>query len=409
MLLNISIENFRSYDKLQTLSLLASNDNETNANKIDGFVVRKSAVIYGANASGKSNLIKALQLLQLLLHHDLGSPIMKAVMDQIYQTFFGNTQATKLIIDFEINSQVFTYHIVFDAQKIYTEKLLNKDEQIIFTREFVGQEYIYVIGKQEDLLNEQQLTVANEILKSWQLTTTEKQLFLRRAVENGSEKLKFIAQYIKSFVFRANPYTSNDLNIVGNDLNSATNYYNLHSDSMTKSLNAIGAKLEKLEIIDQDVILPNGNKSKARTINSHYSHEGKDAVISFYQESDGTIKFFNYFALINHIISNSSVLIIDELETHFHPLLVEEIIRAIHNSNSKAQLIFTTHNPVLLNASLFEPDQIYFAKKNNKNATELYSLVDFSDLQDDDWQAKYLTGNFGAIPFINSLYLDEDK
>jgi len=403
MLLNITVENFRSYNEAQTLSLIASENNGVNSVAVGEFEIRKSAVIYGANASGKSNIIKAIILLQTLLTKDLGP--------NLYQPFFDSKEPTKFSIDFEVHNQIYTYQIVYDANTVHYEALLDSEDQIIFERKLVGQndnqDYDYQILKHDLILNKEQLTVHDEIIKAWRLTTTKQQLFLRRCAEYGSEVVKQLVDSISMIVIRANSYIANGDTSFGKDFMFASNFYQSMQDQtdLIKTFNSIGAGFNNLEVVDQVVTMPDGKSGKVRVIYSHYSRNGKDVALNFAEESDGTIKFYNYYAIINHIIQNDGILIIDELETHFHPLLVEEIIKAIHRSDSKAQLIFTTHNPRLLDESIFEHDQIYFAEKGDNQATRLYSLADFTDLKESNnrLQAKYMTGNFGAIPYMHSL------
>jgi AAA15 family ATPase/GTPase len=403
MLLNITVENFRSYNEAQTLSLIASENNGVNSVAIGELEVRKSAVIYGANASGKSNIIKAVVLLQILLTQDLDS--------NLYQPFFDSNDPTRFSLDFEVQGQLYTYQIIYDANKFHYEALLDGEDQIIFKRTLVGKndqlEYDYQVSKYDFILNEEQRTVHDEIIKAWRLTTTKQQLFLRRCSEYGSEACKQLVIFIANIPIRNNPYMTDVSEVARYDFMFASERNKAMSDQtdLIKALNTIGAGFNKLEIIDKDTNMPDGRLGKVRVMYSHYLRNGKDVSLNFAEESDGTAKFYNYFAMINQIIKTDGVLIVDELETHFHPLLVEEIIRAIHNSDSKAQLIFTTHNPIFLDESIFEHDQIYFAAKDKNQATELYSLVDFKDLEEVNsrLQAQYITGKFGAIPYMHSL------
>ncbi len=415
MLLNITVENFRSYNEPQTLSLIASDDSEINAVNVGDVMVRKAAVIYGANASGKSNLIKALITLIDILRFDLNQPT-EQHRAPVYTPFFKNHNPTSISIDFSIDDKIYTYTLSYDDKKIHTEKLLYEDDTPIFIRHFVDGSYEYLISKPELILSSEQLKVADGLLKQIQLSTSERRLFLRQLVENNCKKLEPILHGIIQIVIRLNPY-----GVIGKplfaeqDLSYAANYFkDKNQDEMViKPLNSIGVNLEGLKVVfNSENPRPGDVFHGVRQLLSKYNINGNEYELNFLtDESDGTIKFYTYLALVDHIIQTNGLLVIDEVETHFHPLLVEEIIRAVQNSNSKAQIIFTTHNPILLNNSIFEPDQVYFATKNEeKHATELYSLADFDDLEDNDnWVAKYLTGNFGAIPYLRGLFFGKDK
>ncbi|MFN8769512.1 MAG: AAA family ATPase [Neisseriaceae bacterium] len=416
MLLNITVENFRSYDKEQTLSLIASNENFINTSKVGTFNVYKSAVIYGANASGKSNLIKAISVLQNVISNGVSS--------KYYQPFFFNNRDTRFNIDFEIKGKIYTYSIHYNAEYIDYEALLDESENIIFERIFKKLEgkYEYVVPNAEKLLSEGQLDIAETMLKTWQLSTNKDRSFLTQIIDSGCEKLKDILPLFDirpnktpKIIFRDNQYI-NTINpfMPQADLLFATNYYRLHDDfeSINIAMQAIGATFNRITPQDVNVSPSDGaNNAKPFTLNTTYNINGQDINVNFFQfESDGTQKFYNYYALLKFVIENESILIVDELEAHFHPLLVEEIITQINNSDSKAQLIFTSHSPLLLNEGVFEREQIYFAEKNEDNTTNLFSLADFKDLKDvKDIVAKYLSGNFGAIPYFHSIDFDSDK
>jgi len=413
MLLNITIENFRSYNEAQTLSLIASENNGVNSAKVGDLEVRKSAVIYGANASGKSNIIKAGLALIDILTNDIRLPE-QFQRNSIYKPFFGSTSPTKISVDFSVLENIYTYSLSYDDKRIYFESLLDVNDNIIFERSLGSQsnEYEYIIPETswQILLNDEQLDIAESLFKQFKSTTSERRTFLRHLVENNCKKIEPILQSMRNVIIRLNPY-----GVIGkplyaeSDLHYAANYFrNTRQEQQAISaLNHIGVNLQRMNVTfnDNDP-LPGERPSEVRKITSSYAlKDGVTCELDFLNdESDGTQKFYSYFALVDFIIKYDGVLVVDELETHFHPLMVEEIIRAVHNSNSKAQLIFTTHNPTFLTESIFERDQIYFAEKNDKLATELYSLADFSDLKaDSNLMAKYLAGRFGAIPYLNAF------
>lgn len=413
MLLNITVENFRSYDKEQTLSLITNNKQTTNSVRVGEFNVLKSAVIYGANASGKSNLIHAINCIKEIMR--TGVPTDK------YAPFFLNDMDTKFSLDFSIANEVFTYSIHFNAQRISYEALLDELEYPIFERSYVVDKYSYNIPKPKLLLDEEQLTIANNILKQWQLTTNQDKTFLKHIIDNNCSKLKYILDIfgnkgssnariiIKFNSYHRYKFQGEDDSSSG-DIVKATEYYERQHDfnSVSKVLRSIGATFDKLIPQYIDIGL---SKTKELKLIASYNVNGKTQEENFLStESDGTIKFYSYFALFNYLIEFDGVFVVDEFEAHFHPLLVEELINIFHNSNSKAQLIFTTHNPMLLGQSIFEPEQVYFADKTEHTYTNLYSLADFRDLKlDDNIMKKYLAGNFGAVPYFHSFDFMSNK
>lgn len=408
MLLNITVENFRSYNEAQTLSLIASNDSDVNSVKVGDFMVRKSAVIYGANGSGKSNIIKAGFALIDILANDINS----SNSGMVYSPFFKNKKPTQISIDFTILEQIYTYSLSYDNEYIYLEELLTGDGVLIFRRKYVQNKYEYTIPSPQLILSDEQLEVADGLLKQIQLSTTSKRLFLRQLVENNCKKLELIKTSLLSVIIRQNPYDfMGKPYSVYTDLSFAANYFqrNNKEADVISALHGIGVNINNLKVIyNNENPQPGDMVNGVRELLSRYTVAGKDCELDFKNdESDGTVKFYSYLALIDYVIQNDGMLVIDELETHFHPLLVEEIIKLVHQSDSKAQIIFTTHSSELLSERIFERDQIYFAAKNKNQATELYSLAEFTDLEDSsNLQAKYLTGNFGAIPYLRGVFIN---
>jgi AAA15 family ATPase/GTPase len=430
MLLNITIENFRSYNQAQTLSLIASENNGVNSAKIGNLEVRKSAVIYGANASGKSNIIKALLCLVDIIAGGIPAPdqfyARPILVQKLYKTFFDQPEPTFISIDFSVGETIYNYSLRYDSQFIHYEALFdtsNDDVDVmIFERVLIDKdsrlyEYTFEPTSYTYIFSDEQMPYANDTIGRLKVNTPVNLTLLNKLVAENCQKIKAITDYFQfGLVIRTNPY-----GVIGRplfaeaDLNSAANHARRdvsYAKKTLEALNSIGVNVEKLDIEYNDNNPLEGERlNQVRNITSYYNLNGNTHQLSFLaDESDGTQKFYGYLNLIDYIMQVNGVLVVDELETHFHPLLVEEIIRAVHNSNSRAQLIFTTHNPTLLTESIFERDQIYFADKNDKLATELYSLVDFNDLQpNSNLMAKYLAGRFGAVPHINSFIFTGDK
>lgn len=423
MLLNVTIENFRSYNEAQTLSLIASENNGVNSAKIGDLEVRKSAVIYGANASGKSNIIKSLLCLVDIVAGGIPTPdqyFTRSILSQeLYKTFFDNPEPTFISVDFSVGDIVYNYSLRYDSQLIHYEALSdtsNDDADVVIfersltNKDLLSYKYNFESTSYDYIFSNEQMPYANDTIGKLKVNTPANLTLLTKLVGENCQKIKAITDYfMRNIVIRTNPYgILGKASFAESDLNSAANHARdiNYANKALMALNNIGVKVDKLDIEYNDNNPLVGERlNQVRNITSYYNLDGNTHQLSFFSdESDGTQKFYSYLNLIDYIIKVNGVLIVDELETHFHPLLVEEIIRAVHNSNSRAQLIFTTHNPTLLTDSIFERDQIYFADKNDKFATELYSLADFNDLDaNSNLMAKYLAGRFGAIPYLNAF------
>jgi len=121
------------------------------------------------------------------------------------------------------------------------------------------------------------------------------------------------------------------------------------------------------------------------------------------EESDGTRALFAFAGPWLDVTDNERVLVVDELDTSLHPLLVHHLVKSLHHQGTKAQLIFTTHDTTLLSQKLLRRDQVWFMEKDAKRATHLYPLSDFSARDNEAIERGYLNGRYGGIPFLKEL------
>ena len=121
------------------------------------------------------------------------------------------------------------------------------------------------------------------------------------------------------------------------------------------------------------------------------------------EESDGTLALFSFAGPWLDVIEHDRVLVVDELDTSLHPLLVHHLVKNLHHEGSKAQLIFTTHDTTLLSQKLLRRDQVWFMEKDSSRATRLYPLSDFSPRDNEAVERGYLNGRYGGIPFLKDL------
>jgi AAA15 family ATPase/GTPase len=154
-----------------------------------------------------------------------------------------------------------------------------------------------------------------------------------------------------------------------------------------------------------------------QTFHKKYDREGNvvsAAILDFDEnESEGTKKVFALAVPILDTLKNGEVLVVDELDARFHPLMTRTIIDLFNSNDTNphnAQLIFMTHDTNLLNKIVFRRDQIWFLEKNKEGVSDLYSLVEFKVDKNSDFENDYIKGKYGAIPFIgNFIQLFGDK
>lgn len=398
MILEFSICNFFSFCNKVTFSMLANTNKGLDDNYIclDNKKILKSAAIYGANASGKSNLFKVLNLvvrnLQYSNMRDVNSKI-------LINPFIFNESVNKpseFEIKFITNNIRYVYGFKADTDKIYEEYLYyypNGRETKIFDRTNIN-EYSFP-QKDEKILKD----IANK--------NTPNKFFLATATTWNYEKTK-----------NAYNFLTKDLIIVNNILelkDIALKEYVDKKDLKDIALdflkeadfNIIDYKIVKLDIPDLMVV----DESSVDKVNFYQvliKHRGSDQYISLDKESMGTQIIFLFIPFISDVLNKEKVLLVDELDRSIHPYLVEYIVSLFNNKDKNingSQLIFNTHDTNLLNLNNLRKDQIWFTEKNNENGiSDLYSLSDFNIRKESNFEKGYLLGRYGAVPFIKNDY-----
>jgi AAA15 family ATPase/GTPase len=132
----------------------------------------------------------------------------------------------------------------------------------------------------------------------------------------------------------------------------------------------------------------------------HKAESGDLVKFTAADESSGTMSLFGFASRWIEAIENDWILVVDELDSSLHPLVVWELIRKLSESKSKAQLIFTTHDATVMQSKLLRRDQVYFVSADKSRSTRLYSLFDFKGREDDPFEDRYLQGRYGATPIL---------
>lgn len=413
MLIQFSVKNFMSIKDEITFSMLAGTGEENLDNIItmdnnDKFL--KSTAIYGSNASGKTNFIKALTAAILMVRKSNLRNINEPLLEM--QPFKFDKSLVKEPCKFEFvfikNSIKYIYGFSADVNRIYSEYLyqyLSAKPSLVFDRKNVN-EYKFTQAEQNKL---EELATKN----------TEKKLFLSTATEWNYEKTKNAFMW-----FAENIDTYSDYLNVGdfafdkfeNDKDGSLKKFTINllkeADIIIKDYNfeVENINVKNLVAAINNIPVPNENIiQKAIKISTLHEVESEDGKIEKYEldlssESLGTQSLFFFSPILKDAFEKGKVIVIDEIDKSLHPLLVEFIIRLFHDTKlnkNNAQLIFNTHDTNLLSLNLFRRDQIWFAEKDiKKGATDLYPLDDFSVRKTDNIQKGYLNGRYGAIPFV---------
>lgn len=400
MLLEFTVGNFLSFKEKKTFSLEASSITEYKDNVVEEgkYKILRSAVIYGANSSGKSNFIKALEF---MVNTVKNSSKLNSTDKLNVKPFLLNNKTENLPTHFEILFTKFgnryRYGFELDNDKIHEEWLYilnrnSKKETLYFIRNING------IGV-SDIFEEAKSFIEN---------TRDNGLFLSLLDQLNIEIAKDI---MGSFSF---VYVQSGLEHERSiSMTSALHENDDYEDIVDKFINRLNLGFKKF-IIESD-----SNKSFKKRINTiHNIFDDKGNKVGEREfklidhESSGTNKLFDISGYIALTLYFGLQLFIDELDAKLHPILTQEIIKLFNNPETnpkKAQLVFTTHDTNLLGAKLFRRDQIWFAEKNEFEATDLYSLLEFKDEEgntirkDRSFEKDYIMGRYGAIPYISNI------
>lgn len=415
MLIEFRVKNFRSLRDEQVLSLVASKDNtlqDTHTLASDLNTVPRllrSAVIYGANASGKSNLLKALQYMR-------GVVLESATViqpDQVYsiQPFRLDTvsasQPSEFEVTFALGSVRYQYGFTMTAQRIINEYLLvykSAKPQRWFERWYDSEtgKDVYEFGP--GMKGSKAL---------WEGATRSNSLFLSMAVQLNSDSLRPVFDWFSSSLVIFNEH---------NKLNPQTSLQMLKNSGGRKQicdfLSAADISISDIELVTQKVPgqtvhfdltagkteIRNEEVEKQQLRFSHVTPHGK-AVFDLMDESGGTRNLLFLAGPVLEILQKGLTLVIDELDTSLHTLLVRELVHLFHQpdiNTGGAQLVFTTHDTSLLDApDLFRRDQIWLVEKDQDQASTLVSLSEFSPRKNEALERGYLMGRYGGIPFLN--------
>lgn len=420
MLVEFSVNNFRSIKDTAKLSMVASSND--NVFEIKKYKLLQSSVLYGANASGKSNVINAMAFMQSLVLNRY--KIIQSTDILPYEPFRLNTETEEQASSFEIvffyEDTKYRYGFELDSKTVYSEWLFadtNGREAKLFYRDIEEKEYV----------NPNNFKEGNRFLdkKTGKLNISQNQLFIWKCDQENGEISKKILQWFKGF---------NILSAVQHESYESFTVDKMKDENFRQEIlkllkiadfNIDDIKNEAREIsasMLDDMPLPdfiknqikNTDKFEAvniKTVHNKYDDDGNiKGEVAFElskEESHGTEKFFAISAPILDTLLRGKVLVIDELDASLHPILTKHLIKLFYDKNinkNNAQLIFTTHDTTLLRSDMFKKDQVWLCEKDKFGATDLYSLTQIKGVyENDNFEKGYIRGKYGAIPYIGDF------
>jgi len=415
MLINFTCGNFLSLKDEKTLSLLAASTVKEfvkdNIFEVDRYKLLKSAVIYGANAGGKSNLLKAMAKMKWLV---INSSKNMQKGEPLHITNFKLSTSTlnnpgKFEITMLVGDTKYRYGFEADNKEIKSEWLYSGKkikEDPLFIREGQG---IQVFNRFKEGKGLEERTRENALFLSvcaqFNGEVSEKLLawFTNFNIISGIEDQNF--QHFSEDMFLQNSEDKSFIMDLIKKADLGIRDINIKRQKITKETlpSAMPEEFRKM-LIDRE-------GSIISTIHNVYDEQKNNVSnITFdfeSQESEGSKKYFRLSGPIIDTLKGGKILVIDELDARLHPILTIEIVRLFNSKRSNpnnAQLIFATHDTNLLNAKIFRRDQIWFAEKDNEEATDIYSLVEYKlprgkVRNDASFEKDYIQGRYGAVPF----------
>ena len=442
MLIRIFASNILSFGSEIEFSLIpgkgsSKSDHIVRLDKKDDIPVLKTGVIYGANASGKSNLIKVMALIKNMTTKSLSS-VAKEIPVKPFK--LGNKVGgySKIEVEIKIGKLNFAYGVKFNNKIIKNEWLVQinkRSEKIIFERKSTLKETAVILPKVK-FKNKEDEQFAKFVGRG----TSANKTFLKECLDRNltfidaiNDVYEWFDDKLKVFFpktrFRGMEFHLDDNKDLSQSMSKFLKYFNTGvSDLMPKKINyeteiknlptkAINELITDLEKGKRALIVSNDNRvgyafekdkkglvEAFKLVTIHKNKKGENIEFEMIEESDGTRRLIDFIPMLVDLTKNDSVYLIDEIDRSMHPILTKGIMEFFLNINkeTKGQLIVTTHESNLLNLDLFRNDEIWFVEKNEHGASHFYSLLEFKPRNDKDIKKGYLNGRFGAIPFLTN-------
>ena len=422
MLIEFRTANLLSFKDMVEFSMLASNDKtheDDNTFPVNNRRILKSAAVYGANGSGKTNFVRAIGFMRDLV---LGESPIRNCAYKLDRTMKDEPSFFEII--FIKDNIRYRYGFEIDRKSVLSEWLFyvpTTREASLFTRE------------------KQNITISRSFREGKVLSDSIKKdkLFLPFVAQlNGASITQSIMEWFKNVSVMSG---------LDSDLSNTTDMLLEEGKSGKKRkkqvldiLNRFDAQIEDIAIeeryfvpiaIPADLEISDQARAFIASVNTLFEKEGggkkmpprviiyrktyengKESGIEEFdlrqQESDGTKKLFALAGSLVQSLETGKTIVVDELESKLHPLVTKEIVKLFNSkiSNKKnAQLIFTTHDTNLLQGNHFRRDQIWFTEKDKYGSSHLYSLLEYKPRKDASFQKDYINGRYGAIPYIGDF------
>ena len=389
MLLRFRFSNYRSFRDEQELSLVASPFSEMPASVIESPAVPDGilpvAAIYGANASGKSNVLKALALVQKAVRESFSWPPQGGVP---YEPFgldkVSRSKPSRFELDYLVEGVRYQYGFAIDNQSVIEEWL-----------------HVFAHGRKQRWFHRQSgrpiafgraMPGENNLIAGM---TRPNCLFLSAAAQANHKLLTPVHRSLAERIFSV---ADAEVRIVLRVLAAGAKAHPAILDEFSRML-------AKADLGLKSIRLRRESAGSTTMPTFEFMHHGTDHPFSENQESEGTLAYLALLGCAEAAKTLGLATLVDELDRSLHPALARSYVESFMKRQTNprgAQLIFNTHDTNLLTGSLLRRDQIWFTEKDRTGASQLYPLTDFQPRKGENLENGYLVGRYGAIPFINS-------
>ena len=413
MLIRFSFKNFKSFKDENVLDMEATSlkEHEYNVVKIDNVNLLKVAAIYGANASGKTNVLQAFDYMKkrILVSDDSkkNSPIDE---DNVYSYMINNEPISLEVEILAKNNKIYKYGFDVLKDSIISEWL-----------------YIKKINKFYSIFEREKnnVTMKSNNKISGLANIDERTLFLNiySKIDKDNEDFNNVYDWFvnANYLDLGNPRFEDFINTrISLKILSDEKY----KKELLRFIKTFDSGIEGIKTTPNSLEEVQNNNRVVKVELIHRGDDNELKALPLELESNGTRKMFHLFDFFMDALRNGMVLFIDELDAKLHPLLTRYIINLFHNSETNignGQLIYSTHDTVNLNKETFRRDEIWFTEKNRDGVSEMYALSDY--ILDDDENNKsskkvrndatynkdYLTGRYGAIPVLEEFEISHEK
>jgi AAA15 family ATPase/GTPase len=448
MLIRFRVSNFLSFNQQVELSMIPGKTRQhleqivssgKGRNDID---ILKAALVYGANASGKSNLVKAISFAKDLITG--GTKARQTIPTRPFKLDSKKVnEPSKFEFEFRQGDTNYLYGFELNAQRIISEwlyEIKKTTEEMLFDRSLSAEEKTVVafgsaIQKKD-----------KEFLEFVARGTRPNQLFLTESIDRNVEYFKAVFNWFAETLiiifpgtrFAISPYVAEgkllanqvveylekfDTGVCGFQLVPVETKEVFPSDLLAKLETNIkpGERGAVLFVLANNANMPvtsyvvekeaGGELKTSKLMFKHMMGNcGEQTLFEMDEESDGTIRLIDLIPILNDPGENSRVYLIDEFDRSLHPDLSHNLIKFfLQNINSHSQVIATTHEATLLDLELIRRDEVWFVQKDKTGASSLYSLEEFSPRYDKEIEKGYLLGRYGATPFIKTGELEKSS